>query len=99
MDAVTMQPCAADDMAQLQQEIADDHCRVVVETYCVRCPSDCPMPVWDTATLENPWRDDDMRQADQREVERALRYLDLRGLITRPIPGDRRYVSFLAEAA
>lgn len=84
-----------DTLADLQREIADEACRVDIECHALGVPSSYPHPVYDVSQLElgHP-NDDEMAASDQQAIDRAVRYLDMRGLLVRPIAGQANYVSF-----
>jgi hypothetical protein len=84
-------------LQQLQQEIADECARTDLECKArsidiVGQPTRPPM--YDVSQLEVEWlNDEEIVEANQRDVERAVRYLDLRGLLTRPIVGQPNIVA------
>lgn len=79
---------------KLALEIADEATRVDIECKAQRCPSSFPQPVYDTLNLEECPADDDIEASARRDVERAVDYLDRRGLLLRPIKGFPQYVAF-----
>lgn len=84
-----------DTLAGLQREIADEACRVDIECHALGVPSSYPHPVYDVSALEpDGISDPDICAADQQAIDRAVRYLDMRGLLVRPIAGQANYVSF-----
>lgn len=92
---ITMSPGADDALAQLQREIADEACRVDIECHAMGVPSSYPHPVYDVSQLEpDSISDPDICAADQQAIDRAVRYLDMRWLLVRPIAGQANYVSF-----
>jgi hypothetical protein len=97
MNASAMHPHLV--AADLAITIADESCRVLIETRARYCISTCPKPVYDVSALEpTTILDEEMDTADLEALRRAVRYLDLRGLLVRPVAGNPQYVSF-AEAA
>lgn len=85
----------SDDVARMALEIADETMRTTIECKAARCLSTWPAPVYDVTRLEpGHITDDEIVQADRRDIERAVRYLDLRGLLVRPVAGSPHYVSF-----
>lgn len=89
-----------DELAEvLAVQIADEACRVDIECYALHVPSNYPAPVYDVTTLEpdHP-NDEELCTADQEAIDRAVRYLDLRGLIVRPFSDSPQLVSFPPEA-
>lgn len=82
-------------LADLQRDIADEACRVDIECHALGVPSSYPHPVYDVSALEpDGISDPDICAADQQAINRAVRYLDMRGLLVRPIAGKANYVSF-----
>jgi hypothetical protein len=84
--------------ADLAIEIADEYARADIECKAMRVPSNHPLPVYDTSELEGWPADLEIQQAHQQDVARAVRYLDLRGLLVRPFKDSPQLVGF-QEAA
>lgn len=83
------------DVEDLAFEIADESCRVDIECRALTVASDYPAPVYDVHHLEPGHVDDEeIRAADREAIARAVRYLDARGLLVRPMPSQPQYVSF-----
>lgn len=83
-------PCA---LQKLQQDIADDYARFEIETKAryVSMP-DRPVnqPLYDVSKLEpqdGGMNDEENLESDRRDLARAVRYLDMRGQLLRPIAG------------
>jgi hypothetical protein len=79
---------------RLQREIADEACRVDIECHALSVASNYPAPVYDVSQLEpgHP-NDDEMLASDQQAIDRAVRYLDMRGLLFRPFK-QAQFVTF-----
>lgn len=73
------------DIQALAIEIADEQCVVLIESYAERAEG--RPGVWDVGTVDEQELDDenvvDMVAAD---LQRAVRYLAMRGRIERPVP-------------
>lgn len=83
---------------QLQQEIADESSVFLIERYARRGPKDS-RGLWDVSSPDpDEVRDESLRQMDQ-DLLRAARYLELRGLLTRPVPGYPHLVRIVQVAA
>jgi hypothetical protein len=80
-------------LARLQREIADEYARADVECKARQVVTNYPAPVYDTTAAEGPG-DQEIAAAAMADVERAVRYLDLRGLIVRPWSYLPQLVSF-----
>lgn len=84
-------------LLQLQQEIADECARTDLEckarsVHLVGQPTRPPM--YDVSQMEAEWHNDaEIIQSNQRDLVRAVHYLDLRGLLTRPIVGQPNIVA------
>lgn len=88
------------DLHALEREIATEHCRVVIECYARWTPSSYPMPVYDVSELEDVGcREPDMQDSNRLELQRAVRYLDMREQLVRPIQEQPQFVSFKQGAA
>lgn len=86
---------ARPDAQALAIEIADESARTDIECKALGVASRYPHPVYDvTAQEPSTINDPDLVEAMQRDVERAVRYLDARGLLVRPFAGEPNYVSF-----
>lgn len=84
-----------DAMEALQRELADEYARVTIETKARYCESNFPAPVYDITALEDTRIDDpEQVSGDIEELQRAVRYLDLRGALVRPIAAHPEFVSF-----
>jgi hypothetical protein len=87
-----------EDHAQaLAIQIADEYARSDIECKAVAAITNFPRPVYDISQAEGPG-DPALIEAAMEDVQRAVRYLDLRGLIVRPFPGQPQFVSFPDEA-
>lgn len=85
----------ARELLALERDIATEHCTVVVECYARPVPSSYPRPVYDATELEDlGHREPDILQSNKQELTRAVRYLDMRQLLLRPIPGKAHLVAF-----
>lgn len=83
----------------LALSIADESARSDVECIALAVPSNHPMPVYDVRALEPGLpQDDDMQDDYRAALDKAVRYLDLRGLLVRPIAGQPQFVSFARAA-
>jgi hypothetical protein len=92
---ITIIEATALNVHDLAIEIADEACRVDIECKARHCPSDFPAPVYDVSAAEAEWINDaEIIESNQRDLERAVRYLDARGLLYRPMPSQPQYVSF-----
>jgi hypothetical protein len=92
---ITSIEVAALNVHDLAIEIADEACRVDIECFALSVPSDFSAPVYDTTALEpGHLNDAELQTADMEAIQRAVRYLDLRGLLVRPMPSQPQYVSF-----
>lgn len=90
----------AEALLALEREIATEHCTVVVECYARPVPSSYPRPVYDTSTLEDlGHREPDIEASNREELARSVRYLDMRQLLLRPIPGQEHLVAFKERTA
>lgn len=98
MNTATLPPqLQAADMALA---IADEACRVEIECKARPVPSNYPQPVYDTRELEDVYVDEpELLQSYREDVERAVRYLDLRGQIVRPFSDAPHLVSMLPGVA
>jgi hypothetical protein len=86
-------------LQSLAQQIADETCRTDIECKARSWPSNLSTPVYDVSELEPTGiNDPDLIEADQLDLERAVRYLDLRGLLVRPIAGQQHLVSIGAAS-
>jgi hypothetical protein len=81
------------DVETLAIEIADEYTRADVECKALAAVTNFPRPVYDISQAEGPG-DPALIEAAMEDVQRAVRYLDLRGLIVRPFPGQPQFVSF-----
>lgn len=100
--AVTTERCPpllSPETIKLALDIADEAMRVDIECKAQRCASSFPRPVYDTLNLEDCPADDEIEASDRRDVERAVDYLERRGLLLRPIKGFPQYVAFGESAA
>lgn len=81
---------------QLQQEIADESARSDVECIAQAVPSyHNLMPVYRLDEISsNLPSDDDMREDYAAAPAKAVRYLDLRQLLVRPVKGEAQFVCF-----
>lgn len=88
------------DLHALEREIATEHCRVVIETLALSVASSYPTPVYDTLSLEDDGcRDPEILEANRQLVARAVRYLDYREALYRPVPAMLQFVAFKPGAA
>lgn len=78
---------------ELAIEIADEYARSDIECKAMAAVTNFPRPVYDVSQPEGPG-DPALIEAAMQDVQRAVRYLDLRGLIVRPFPGQPQFVSF-----
>lgn len=82
------------DLAALERELATELARSDLECYAAEVDRPAgQMPRYDTSRLNEgraAWMNPDDLQAD---LARAVRHLDLRGLLVRPIPGQPHIVS------
>lgn len=72
------------DLQSLEREIATEAARVDIASYAARAPSSYPKPVYDISQVE----------FNQQGVARAVRYLDARQLLVRPLPECPQFVAF-----
>lgn len=76
-------------------QIADDYTRSDIECKAAGVISTYPRPVYDVTQLEpGLCSEPELLAAYRADVDRAVRYLDLRGLLVRPFHGQPQYVSF-----
>lgn len=89
-----------DDLPALQQEIADEAARSDVECIALSVPRyHNLMPVYDLAQLSPDLPTDDDMQQDYRAVlDKAVRYVELRGLLVRPWKDSPSLVCFARGA-
>src|SRR3954471_11058612 len=83
------------EMLALERQIATEHCRVAIECLALSVPSSYPMPIYDVSQLEeNGCTEAEILEANRLEVERAVKYLDMREVLARPVPSMPQYVAF-----
>lgn len=84
-----------DELAHLQQDFADEACKHLVETSAEWVPSKAPRWVYDVSRLDaDVQANAEDPDAELATLRRAVRYLDLRGLLARPIENRPECVSF-----
>lgn len=85
----------ATELLALERQIATEHCRVAIECFARSTPSSFPMPIYDVSQQEeNTCTEPEILEANRLEVERAVKYLDMRELLMRPVPSMPQYVAF-----
>ena len=84
-----------DAIEKLQRDIADDAARTAIESFARRAT----LGMWDV-TEPDP-EEAAMRGLElaTEELRRAVQYLDLRGLLVRPVAGQPQIVTFAETAA
>lgn len=87
------------DLRTLEREIATDHCRTVVEYYATHRPSSYKAPVYDTSEIDTQHTDEELLEANRVELDRAVRYLDARELLVRPVPECPQFVAFKEQTS
>lgn len=89
----------ATELQELQQELADEAAQHRVETWAAWVPSTAPAWVYDVTRLDEDFaeRADDP-ESDLQALRCAVRYLDLRQLLHRPIAGFPEFVTFARAA-
>lgn len=92
MNAATLHPNLR--AADLAIEIADEYARSDIECKAQTAQSTYPSPVYDTTLPEGPIDEPELVDAAMADVARAVRYLDLRGLLVRPFLDMPHLVSF-----
>lgn len=90
-------PTISTDIRDLEREIATSWSRVAIELYALQVPSNWPTPVYDVTEAAAGYDDEEMLEQNKQEVERAVRYLDARGLLQRPFAGQPNLVTFAPE--
>lgn len=88
--------CVPVQLHDIERQIATESSRVDIETKArlYQRIEGC-MPVYDVSELaQMPFVDPDLQQADREDITRAVRYLDLRGLLVRADPQRPHLVSF-----
>jgi hypothetical protein len=102
MNAADTYLADANVMGQMQSiaiEIADDYARSDIECKALGVISTYPHPVYDVSAVEvGPINEPELIDAYRADVERAVRYLDLRGQLVRPFEGRPQFVSFGRQA-
>lgn len=89
---ITMQPSRDDDMARLQQELADIAAVILIECNARRATA-ASRGLWDVSSPdEDELPDHKTLQQMADELAKAARYLDLRGLLARPVDGQPQLV-------
>lgn len=80
---------------ELEREIATDYARTAIECNARMVMGDDNGPFYDVTQLEpGRYTDEGLRAADAADVARAVRYLELRGLLVRPVAGQPQLVGF-----
>lgn len=90
----------AHDLHKLEREIATEAAIFEIETKALLVAvCEGPISVYDVSKLEpTRIRDSEILEADQRSVQRAASYLDLRGLLRRSDPKRPNLVSIGSAA-
>lgn len=88
-------PLPPQDAHSMAMQIADDASRVCIECRARSVATNYPHPVYDISGHEpDGITDPDLVAADMESIGQAVKYLDLRQILVRPIPGKPHYVSF-----
>lgn len=80
---------------RLALEIADESAVICIESYARRAPTNYPLGVWDVSSPDPLELRDESLQEVQKDIERAVQYLDMRARIVRPWSDSPHLVSFL----
>lgn len=81
------------DVFSLAREIADDASIYTIERFADQAEGH-PPGVWDVRTVDEREIDhDDIVDIVAADLQRAVVYLDMRGLLKRPIAGEPHFVS------
>lgn len=83
----------ATQLLALEREIAEAAARTTIELFARKAPSNFPHPVWDVSEPDAGEVADRLFGAAE-DLERAVRYLDMRELLVRPVADMPQMVSF-----
>lgn len=84
------------ELAALERQIAEEHCRMFIETRAkLASLAADTVPLYDVSQLESSaFKDYELLAADMAEIIMAVRYLDLREMLERPVEGRPELVRF-----
>lgn len=99
MPITSIEPSAAIDVQALAIEIANDASVVLIESYAERSHLVSDRAIWDVSAVDAlEVNDDESIDMVLADLQRAVKYLDMRGRIERPVVGQPNLVAIRSQA-